>query len=40
MRPKIAFLTILLVAVLATTVIGIGTRATQADADRPAMRSL
>jgi hypothetical protein len=42
MRPKTAFLTILLAAVLATTVIGIGTRATQAnaDADKPTMRSL
>jgi len=40
MRPKTAFLTILLAAVLATTVIGIGTRSTHADVDAPSMRSL
>jgi len=42
MRPKTAFLTIVIAAVLASTVIGIGTRATHADIDAqtPAMRSL
>lgn len=42
MRPKTAFLTILLAAVLATTIIGFGTRTTTADAasNVPAMRSL
>lgn len=42
MRPKTAFLTILLAAVLATTIIGVGTRSTSADitAPAPAMRSL
>lgn len=42
MRPKTAFLTILLAAILATTVIGIGTRVTSADSGQavPAMRSL
>lgn len=42
MRPKTAFLTILLAAVLATTVISIGTRTGQsgASAETPAMRSL
>jgi len=42
MRPKAALLTILLAAVLATTVIGVGTRVTnaQAPAEAPVMRSL
>lgn len=42
MRPKIALLTIVLAAVLATTVIGFGTRMTGTDHsyDAPAMRSL
>ncbi|WP_436641944.1 hypothetical protein [Microbaculum sp. FT89] len=42
MRPRTAFLTIVLAALLATTVIGLGTRATQAvaEAETPVMRSL
>ncbi len=40
MRPKTAFLTIVLAAALATTVIGLGTRASQTDVEPPAMRSL
>lgn len=42
MRPKAAFYTILLAAILATTVIGVGTRVTSAQGtvDAPAMRSL
>lgn len=40
MRPKTAFLTILLAAVLATTVIGLGTRVGHTDVAPPAMRSL
>lgn len=42
MRPKTALFTILLAAVLATTIIGLGTRSTNADVSPsvPAMRSL
>ena len=42
MRPRSALLTIILAVILATTVIGVGTRMTVADAtnDAPAMRSL
>ncbi|MEJ8574691.1 hypothetical protein [Microbaculum marinum] len=42
MRPKAAILTILLAALLATAVIGVGTRITSAadPVEIPAMRSL
>jgi hypothetical protein len=42
MRPRTAFLTILLAAVLATTVIGVGAHVTQAGStlETPAQRSL
>ncbi|TCT12753.1 hypothetical protein EDC22_102439 [Tepidamorphus gemmatus] len=42
MRPKTALLTIVVAAVLATTIIGVGTRTTNADINppEPAMRSL